>query len=106
MLEEFSYLGEQTAYDVVVKNTRLVADWVDNIKPIPMVTFPPFIEGAEEDKKTCLLKKAAELMESAARAGAEKNGQGAEFHYQKWLFGDVYYRPEAREKSPCQTGIW
>lgn len=61
MLEEFSYLGEDTAYAVVVKNTRLVADWVENIQPIPDGTFPPFIEGAEEDIKNMSEKTATAL---------------------------------------------
>ena len=61
MLEEFSYLGEETAYEVVVKNTRLVADWVEKVQPIPDGTFPPFIAGAEEDIRNMSEKKAAEL---------------------------------------------
>lgn len=61
MLEEFAYLGEETAYDVVVKNTQMIADWVDSIRPIPDGTFPPFIEGAEEDIKNMSAQKAASL---------------------------------------------
>lgn len=61
MLDEFSYLGEKTAYDVVVTNTRMVADWVENVKPIPDGTFPPFIAGAEEDIRNMSEKKAAQL---------------------------------------------
>ncbi len=35
MLEEFSYLGEETAYDVVVKNPRGIADLVEEIELLP-----------------------------------------------------------------------
>lgn len=61
MLDEFSYLGENTAYDVVIKNTRMIADWIENVQPIPDGTYPPFIPGAEEDIKRMSEKRAAEL---------------------------------------------
>jgi len=61
MLEEFAYLGEDTAYEVVVKNPKLVSDWVENVQPIPDGTYPPFIDGAEEDIKNMSVKKAVSL---------------------------------------------
>lgn len=61
MLEEFSYLGKETAFEVVVNNTRLIADSIEEVKPIPEGTFPPFIEGAEEEIKSISEKRAAEL---------------------------------------------
>ncbi len=62
MLEEFSYLGEDCE-DVVIKNTNLIADMIEDFKPIPDETFPPKIEGAEKLIEEITMQKAKELYE-------------------------------------------
>lgn len=61
MLEEFSYLGEQTAYDVVVKNTNLIASWCEKINPLPKGLFTPKLENSEQELKDLVWGKAHEL---------------------------------------------
>jgi len=61
MLEEFAYLGEEKAYEVVVTNTNLIADSIETVQPIPDGTFPPHMEGAEEEIKNLSEKRVTEL---------------------------------------------
>ncbi len=61
MLEEFSYLGSDTARQVVVRNPQQIADSVNSFKPIPDILHPPAIEGAEQQITDMTLQKAQEL---------------------------------------------
>ncbi|MGI6085328.1 MAG: PolC-type DNA polymerase III [Acetivibrionales bacterium] len=61
MLEEFAYLGEERAYEVVVTNTNSIADSIDIVQPIPSGTFPPAMEGAEEEIINLSEKRVADL---------------------------------------------
>ena len=57
MLKEFSYLGEDIAREVVIKNPQEIADSVGILKPIPDETYPPKIEGADEDIRNMTMNK-------------------------------------------------
>ena len=49
MLNEFAYLGEETAREVVITNPNKIADAVDKLIPIPNGNYPPDIPGSEEE---------------------------------------------------------
>ncbi len=49
MLQEFAYLGEEKAFEVVVTNPNRIADACEELKPIPDGTFPPDIPGSDEE---------------------------------------------------------
>lgn len=54
MLEEFQYLGPNKAEEVVIKNTRLIADMCERISPVRPDKCPPVIQNSDEDlRKIC-----------------------------------------------------
>ena len=57
MLKEFDYLGEETAQEVVVKNTRAIADMVEDIELLPKDLFPPKIENSAQLLKELVYSK-------------------------------------------------
>lgn len=61
MLDDFSYLGEEKAYEVVVTNTNLIADLIEPILPIPNGTFPPIMEGSDNELKNICFSKAKSI---------------------------------------------
>lgn len=61
MLKEFSYLGEEKALEVVVTNTRAIADQVETFDLLPKNLFPPRLENSEEDLNRLVWEKVHEL---------------------------------------------
>lgn len=61
MLKRFDYLDEASAFEIVVTNPNLIADSIENIKPIPDETFSPKFEGADEQLKKITMDKAHEI---------------------------------------------
>ncbi len=49
MLAEFSYLGEEKAKEVVITNTKKIADMCETLQPVKDGSYPPSIENCEED---------------------------------------------------------
>ncbi len=57
MLNEFAYLGEEKAYEVVVKNPNLIADMCEVVNAVPKNLFAPKIENSVEDLKELVYGK-------------------------------------------------
>lgn len=61
MLEEFSYLGEEKAFEVVVANTNLIADRIEKISPVYPDKCPPVIPKSDETLRNICYNKATSM---------------------------------------------
>ncbi len=52
MLNEFAYLGEETAREVVITNPNKIADMCEPLKAFPDGTFTPYMENADTELRT------------------------------------------------------
>ena len=61
MLSEFEYLGSDKAYEVVVTNTRKIADMCEPIAPVRPDKCPPVIENSDETLRNICYNRAHEM---------------------------------------------
>ena len=61
MLEEFSYLGSDKAYEVVITNTNKIADMVEVISPVRPDKCPPVIPDSDKTLTDICYNKAHEM---------------------------------------------
>ncbi|MBO6215350.1 MAG: PHP domain-containing protein, partial [Lachnospiraceae bacterium] len=61
MLEEFSYLGHDKAYEIVVKNSNEIADMCERIHPTRPDKCPPVIENSDETLRKICYNKVHEI---------------------------------------------
>ncbi|MDR1620714.1 MAG: PolC-type DNA polymerase III [Clostridiales bacterium] len=61
MLAEFAYLGEETAYETVIKAPNAIAARCEALRPYPGGTFAPGLDHAEEDLERMALYRAHTL---------------------------------------------
>lgn len=61
MLKAFSYLGPEKAREVVIDNPVWISEEIAELLPIPDGTFPPEIEGSDEELRRMCYEKAARI---------------------------------------------
>lgn len=61
MLEEFSYLGSDKAYEIVVTNTNMIADMIETIAPVRPDKCPPVIENSDTTLRKICYDRAHEI---------------------------------------------
>ncbi len=57
MLEEFAYLGEDKAREIVITNPNIIVDMCETVRPVPHNLFAPTIENSAEDLKSLVYGK-------------------------------------------------
>ena len=58
MLDEFTYLGSEKAYEVVITNTRKIANMIEKIAPVRPDKCPPVIENSDQTLRDICYEKA------------------------------------------------
>ncbi|MFZ2762746.1 MAG: PolC-type DNA polymerase III [Streptococcus infantarius] len=61
MLDEFAFLGEDVAYEIVVKNTNDFADRFEEVEVVKKDLYTPFLEKSEERVAEMTYQKAFEI---------------------------------------------
>ena len=61
MLDEFSYLGDELAHEVVVDAPRAIAASIEPIVPIPEGLHPPVIDGSDEQIRFMAWKRCHQM---------------------------------------------
>ncbi|MBF0843972.1 hypothetical protein IR117_05090, partial [Streptococcus danieliae] len=61
MLDEFAFLGQDLAYEIVVTNTQNFSRQFDAVEVVKDDLYTPYIEGAEEEVARLTYEKAFEM---------------------------------------------
>lgn len=90
MLEEFSYLGKEAAYETVVINTNIIADSITSAIPIKTGLYPPIIKNAFEQIQECAYAKAKKIYGNNLPGPIEERLKKELYNIDKYEFS-VYY---------------
>ena len=82
MLEEFSYLGAETARRVVIEAPNAIADQIERMMPVPEGKFPPKIDRSDEIlREKCEERVVAMYGDPVPAEDSGTIGQRVEFHH-------------------------
>ena len=96
MLEDFSFLGEDLAYEIVVENTNKVLDMVEEIEVIidtGGIPFSPRVKSDDDDSYLDCPRVVTDLVyEKASNWYGENLPFNIEERIAKELYGDIVYK--------------
>ncbi|PKR78658.1 PolC-type DNA polymerase III [Halalkalibacillus sediminis] len=61
MLEEFSFLGEEKAKEIVITNTNWVSEQIGDVKPVKEDLYTPNIDGADDEIREMCYNRARNI---------------------------------------------
>ena len=107
MLEDFSFLGEELANEIVIENTNKVADMIEEIEVIPDTGGIPFSPRVKSDDGESYLDCPQVVTELVFSKAKEWYGEPLPYNIEeriaKELYGDIVYNSyskEIKEKEP------
>ena len=81
MLAEFPYLTPEDRQQVVVANTKWVADQCEDLTPVPQGLHPPKIEAAEEMLREMTYENAHKLYGNPCLSLSKRAGERTQLHH-------------------------
>lgn len=104
MLECYSYLDSDEAYEYVVTNTNKIADMVEEIKPVHDKLFTPSIDGADDELRRICYENAHKIYGNPLPSIVEKRLEKELGNIIKHGFGVIYYIAHKLVKKSNEDG--
>ena len=92
MLDDFKYLEQETAMEIVIHNPRLIADSVEEIQPIPSGLFTPEIPGRKNRLAKCPGERLQDIRRPTSGYSSKAFGERIERYYKHgFMFYTLYH---------------
>jgi DNA polymerase-3 subunit alpha (Gram-positive type) len=104
MLEHFSYMGDDIAFEIVVTNTNKIADSVDVLKIIPDDLYTPDVPGVDEKLVEMVYEKAYSIYGPTLPEIVEKRIEKEVNSITKYGFSIIYYISHKLVKYSLDNG--
>lgn len=104
MLEEFDFLEQDLAQEIVITNTNKITDMVDELKIIPDDLYTPEIDGVDDKLKNMVYEKAKDIYSEKLPDVVEKRIEKELNSIIKYGFSVIYYISHKLVKYSLDNG--